>query len=340
MDKNKRLTYIVPTENNNRLLSDFLVKNIPNFIVWDEWDIGHNVNELKLPPDEFLIIMTYTQLDSILHLREWLDKVDVANGTILLIQHLDNSCNFLKTQLISNNNNVFIHQDAKLEIPNPQTVSHELSVFASLCTNQFPVFTNLKRTYDFLLTTITRPSRPHRQLLVNELNSHGLITNGLTSINNVKTYHSWKGISVENHNHKDFQIAWDLYDQCNFEIVPETLHDAASFITEKTIKPIVYKMPFVVLSNQNFYKDFKELGFKTFNSLIDESFAYEPNLEIRISKLANTIESIITNGSQKFYDESKDICEYNYAHLAKFAAIDKLSCYNDFKNFFVKIGAM
>jgi len=65
-----------------------------------------------------------------------------------------------------------------------------------------------------------------------------------------------------------------LFNQGLFNLVVETDIDWPHnfFLTEKTIKTLIIGMPFVIVSDQYFLKNLKELGFKTYSSLWDESY--------------------------------------------------------------------
>jgi len=118
--------------------------------------------------------------------------------------------------------------------------------------------------------------------------------------------------SADYHDWKDGIVYWDLYNSVHYEIVLETYCDFMSYPTEKLYKPIVAKIPFIVLSDYKFYNYIHSLGFKTFGNIIDESFAYEPDLKIRVNKMVQSIANIDPN---EFFVKSRDICEHNYKNL-------------------------
>lgn len=197
---------------------------------------------------------------------------------------------------------------------------------------------NLPRKNCFLLTTVLKDSRLPRKTLVKELNDADLLKYHIgkthnTSANNDHVQKHWVGHRPIFESKYEFEISHDLYNQVSFEIVPETLYDNASFVTEKTLKPIVARIPFLILSNCDYYQYLKSIGFKTFDSLIDESFAYEENLENRIKKLVSTAKNILDNNSIEFYHAAKEICEYNFDHCLYLTAKDQHTSYNSLYNF-------
>ena len=181
----------------------------------------------------------------------------------------------------------------------------------------FP-YTNLKANRDkhFLLTTIVKKDRPHRPILFEKLKNKTYISDSIVKFHTKdKKDIEYIGESILDSDWKDGHVHWDLYNRVNFEIVPETLCNDATFVTEKTVKPIIAQIPFLICSNSAFYKDFHKLGFKTFDSLIDETFADKSDLSDRIQGLVTTVDSILDSGSHAFFKASKQICEYNLDHL-------------------------
>lgn len=186
----------------------------------------------------------------------------------------------------------------------------------------------LQRENKFLLTTIIR-EKYHRSLLVDYLENKNLIKHHTGKIHYSKHNmdHNWVGDKHSIHNWNSGIISWDLYSRSSFEIVPETLYKDATFITEKTLKPIIARIPFLVLSNQQFYHDLKKLGFKTFDSLVDESFAYETDIIMRTKKLVELTKNIINNNALEFNTASKEICDYNFDHLLYLKSKDEYNSY-------------
>lgn len=185
----------------------------------------------------------------------------------------------------------------------------------------------LPRSDKFLVTTIVR-DRKHRLMLKEEFENHGVKNYiGKFHANRSEANSHWIGKHNIGHHWVDGDIAWNLYDQVSFEVVPETHHEFVTHVTEKTYKPMIARIPFLVLSNPCFYKDLKNLGFKTFDGLIDESFAYKENLHDRVIGLINTVKDIQKNGAIDFYDAAQDICEHNFNHCYQLAGKEKYNHY-------------
>ncbi len=167
---------------------------------------------------------------------------------------------------------------------------------------------------DFLLTTIKKRSRPHRQILWNQLKKHnGLLDRGIVHFNVPGADRI--GLQPHQHDWNDGYPSMDLYRNCWLEVVPETLYKSAYFITEKTIKPIATKTPFLILSSQGYLKFIKDQGFLTFDSLIDESYDQCHRVEDRAKNLVLQLQDIVQNGAREFYEAAYPILEYNQNHL-------------------------
>jgi hypothetical protein len=74
----------------------------------------------------------------------------------------------------------------------------------------------------------------------------------------------------------------------------------------------------LLLSGYHSLKLFKELGYKTFDSIIDESYDDIKDDEIRFSMIMdqiNRLSKMTIDEVHDMYLSVKDILEYNYDHL-------------------------
>lgn len=125
---------------------------------------------------------------------------------------------------------------------------------------------------------------------------------------------------------KDYFIKYDLfkgiwqdgvlyttpYQDTYFSLVTETvLKYPYSMRTEKIYKCILMGHPWICASNVGFYRDIRNMGFKTFDKLIDESFDLIENNQDRMERLAQTVEDLCRQDLNKFLMEAKEICLYN-----------------------------
>jgi hypothetical protein len=119
--------------------------------------------------------------------------------------------------------------------------------------------------------------------------------------------HNWSQFSPSS------AIPYSLYNRTYYSIVSETLDfNNYSFFTEKIAKPILAKRPFVVFSGRHYLKNLKQLGFKTFDNIIDESYDDIVDLEQRTQHAWEQVEYLISQDPLTVYRLTKDIREHNY----------------------------
>lgn len=88
------------------------------------------------------------------------------------------------------------------------------------------------------------------------------------------------------------------------EIVTETYTDGTIQFSEKTFWPIVTGIPFIHIHSKHSLKKLKELGYRTYNPYINESYDNEDDLETRIQMVTGEIERLNEmrrNDPGKFY---------------------------------------
>jgi hypothetical protein len=190
-----------------------------------------------------------------------------------------------------------------------------------------------QRPYSFLFTN--RKIRPHRRYLILELQKRSLLDHALWScLSDYNTY------SHPDHNRvyadgvsmpiklldagydPDVAPDWidgviypEQYQDTWFTLVSETVFEYPySFRTEKIWKPILAGHPFLVCANAGFYRDLRNLGFRTFDRLIDESFDSIINGKDRLDRLIDTVEWLCDQDLAEFWQASRDVCLYNHQH--------------------------
>ena len=111
------------------------------------------------------------------------------------------------------------------------------------------------------------------------------------------------------------------YNHSAYNIVSETHVHEEKFITEKIWKPIIAQQMFVVHGKQHYLKDLRDLGFKTFNNIIDESYDEESDQEKRINKIVDLCKWLKSQNWKVLYEKTKDIREHNARHFFKKEAL-------------------
>lgn len=116
----------------------------------------------------------------------------------------------------------------------------------------------------------------------------------------------------------------DLYLNSYVNIVSETafITEKKPFISEKLWKPVMNLQPFVVVGNYQTLKTIREMGFKTFEPFIDESYDEVYNHKERMQLILKEIDKLNQMPIEKlheWYYSITDILIHNKEHLKTFA---------------------
>ena len=127
-------------------------------------------------------------------------------------------------------------------------------------------------------------------------------------------------------------VPCDIYNQCHYSIVAEThCENNWSFYTEKIVKPILAQRLFLVVAGKHYLKNLKQLGFKTFDSIIDESYDNQDVLEVRIKMIVDQIHRLTQADHAQVKAQILSVVQHNYKHLLgtcwQTQMIDQLSAY-------------
>ena len=111
------------------------------------------------------------------------------------------------------------------------------------------------------------------------------------------------------------RILDDMYKNSWMSVVVESSYfdyEHATFISEKTFKPLASLQPFVIVGTKGTLKYLRKLGYKTFAPFIDESY---DDLEDgdRFIAIMNTIKQIqAIEDKPAWYESMRDILEHNH----------------------------
>jgi len=115
-------------------------------------------------------------------------------------------------------------------------------------------------------------------------------------------------------NHYGTSVDW-LYSRTFFSVVTESIfEDVSLFLDEKIWKPIYNYHPFIILGCPNSLKKLKEMGFKTFEPFINESYDTEVNPGKRMGMVVDEIErlcSMSLDELKKWYKKLVPVLEHN-----------------------------
>lgn len=91
-------------------------------------------------------------------------------------------------------------------------------------------------------------------------------------------------------------------------------------LSEKILKPIMYKTPFILVGPVGSLKALHKLGYKTFSDFIDESYDNIEDPYQRMQAVVNLIKDISQMSTGKLAEIDilvRDICDYNFNHLVE-----------------------
>ena len=124
-----------------------------------------------------------------------------------------------------------------------------------------------------------------------------------------------------------FERTSEDYDHIALDIVNETVFDyPIAYVTEKTLRPIWNKRFFIVVGACNSLKQIQNLGFKTWNTFIDETYDTIPNPEQRWNAVCVEIEKFCSKPVEEVKDllkKHEDVLEYNYKNLIELESKEK-----------------
>jgi hypothetical protein len=106
-----------------------------------------------------------------------------------------------------------------------------------------------------------------------------------------------------------------------------------SFRTEKIAKPLAQGHPWICAANAGFYRDLRYLGFKTFSSVIDESFDSIEHHQTRMDRIVDIVNDLCKSDLQAFLQACEPVCKYNQQHLVELSAQIRKEFPNNFFKF-------
>jgi hypothetical protein len=136
-------------------------------------------------------------------------------------------------------------------------------------------------------------------------------------VNNFDENH-YKKYNLFNNEWGEIYLEPKAYIDTYFSLITETVFDYPwSFRTEKIWKPVAMGHPFIAVANAGYYRDLRNLGFQTFDTVIDESFDNIQDNQQRIERIATIVEDLCRQDLAKFLEECYTVCKYNQQHLAE-----------------------
>lgn len=201
----------------------------------------------------------------------------------------------------------------------------------------------LQESFEKKFITLNRRMRPHRCLLLTLLSKRNLLNEGYCSFDNIDN-ESYQynmvnynisdtsvldnlplyldfDLSIHNPCYKGQRKLFQYHRKSYFSVVTETYSDNdfdPVFLSEKTFRAIAHKHPFLTISTHGSLKMLKDLGYKTFDGIIDESYDEIVDEYSRIVAIVDEIERLCRlspSELQEFKTRALEIVEYNFIKL-------------------------
>ena len=171
--------------------------------------------------------------------------------------------------------------------------------------------------------------REHRVELFTEMVNNNLLNNNKVSFPKVCPYNKeefnidgvdlplvFKGEDANNIPNESYKVSlWNHAKNSLLYVVTETVFKEQTLhLTEKTFKPIVMQMPFILVAPQYSLEYLRSYGFKTFNEFWNEDYDNCNNTD-RIKHIANLITDLNNLSTQEIKQLQRHlapIVEYNY----------------------------
>lgn len=330
-DFTNSLFYLVPFFDISKLLSSSIIETIPEDI-FVEIKNG-NIN-----------LLLWNRFEAFTHIVEPIYKLlvidlQISEKQILLMTNaLDilNDVEYISKKYNKKHIKVFYVLDNEIRMRN------------KCLQKRRPPQLIIKEEYNKKFINFNRKWRPHRPifvalLIINDLVNHGYVS--LIENNNFTWDNFYKG------NFDDYKLLYkelidnqtlirsktpliidksDLdeylsddmkihsyYEDTYFSIVSEThfKNTETKFITEKTLKPIMYLHPFLLIAPPFSLAALREHGYKTFHPFINEGYDTEINDEKRMLLIIEETKrlcSLDINQIKEFINNCKNICKFNY----------------------------
>ena len=121
-------------------------------------------------------------------------------------------------------------------------------------------------------------------------------------------------VSYYGHNMSVSQvIPINVYNKTAYSIIAETNWASNyQFFTEKTVKPIIGKRLFIMIAGQGYLKALRNLGFKTFDGIIDESYDDYSDDLFRWDAACEQMKLLCNRDQREVLEAVQPIVEHNF----------------------------
>lgn len=109
------------------------------------------------------------------------------------------------------------------------------------------------------------------------------------------------------------------FESTTFSLVAEAMTESPTFVSEKTFKPMAFEHPFIIWGSANTLSYLHDMGFETFDHVIDETYDTVLNDNVRLQNIVKEVDRLyveFTQGKKLFADKiSREKIAHNRAHF-------------------------
>jgi hypothetical protein len=242
-------------------------------------------------------------------------------------------------------------------------IAKEVNLISNYKTNYEYKKQNVEKIKTF--NCLQKRLRSHRIWFYKHLVDAGLVDSGLISMNLFESNQSFfegkflseqevdyynkdlpKLINGKNNNEKSDlyyirRITDEVFLNSWVSVISEASagdSDGTIFLSEKIFKPIICFHPFIVVGNKNYLEKLREMGYKTFDGFIDESYDKLSTFE-KYDAIINSIKKInAIEDKLAWFKSLESILIHNYTVLRKNTSVanpalsELRDCYNKYFN--------
>jgi hypothetical protein len=185
----------------------------------------------------------------------------------------------------------------------------------------------------FMFDALLGRKKLHREMAFQFINEHQL--NGITTyVNDHKNnFHNgnwiWESDGLEEYENVEWTvervkyygykmclsqiIPLDVYNKTAYSLVAETNFDNDYvFFTEKIVKPIIGRRLFILLGNRFALEKLREIGFKTFDGIIDESYDEIEDISERHKAALAQLKWLCEQPQSVILEKCREIVDHNF----------------------------
>ena len=112
-------------------------------------------------------------------------------------------------------------------------------------------------------------------------------------------------------------IPYDIYNNTWYTIVTETHPNGTQFYTEKTAKPIMSKRLFVMFGPKHALKHLRDLGYSTFDEILDESYDSIDDDVTRWTAAWQQVKYLTTQDHKLVYRKIQPVLDHNFENFMR-----------------------